>query len=119
MPDIGLVDLAMDLHLTQIIRDLEQCLGFEADGDRLSWIDVPLDDVPSIGARSTVRSRSSFRLIKGRLPLLDDSRCILEIGLRHVPFCFRNRYSFGLHLDLLEGPAQVSIPGVAQSPRLA
>jgi hypothetical protein len=58
LSDIGLVDLAVDFHVPQVIRDLEQCLGFEADGDGLSWIDFAVDDDATNGARSIVRSRS-------------------------------------------------------------
>jgi hypothetical protein len=119
LPDIGLVDLAVDLHLPQIIRDLEQCFGFETDGDRLSWIDIPLDD-DSINRRTEHGViEIKFRLIDARPPLLDDSLRILEIGLGHVPFCLRNRNGLGPHLDLLQGCAQVSTSRVTQSPRLA
>ena len=92
--------------------------GFQADGDGLSRIDIPLDDDPiNRGAEhGTIEIKS--RLIEGRLPLLDNSLCILEIGLGHVLFCFRNRNGLLFHLDLLEGSAQVGGPGVAQRSHL-
>ena len=79
----------------------------------MSWIDIPLDD-DSINRRAehgTIEIKS--RLIEGRLPLLDNSLCILEIGLGHVLFCFRNRNGLLFHLNLLERSAQVGSAGVA------
>jgi hypothetical protein len=32
----------VDLHLTQIVRNLEQCFSFEGDCNGLARIDIPL-----------------------------------------------------------------------------
>src|SRR5258708_39677071 len=58
------------------------------------------------------------RLIERRLPLLDYSLGILEIGLGHVLLCFRNRDGLLFHPVLLEGTELVGSPGVAKSSHL-
>ena len=91
LSDIGLINLSVDLHPTQIVRNREQCLGFEGDCNGLARIDVPLDDDP-INRRSeygAIEIKSG--LIESCLPLLDNSLGILKIGFSHVLFCFRNR----------------------------
>jgi hypothetical protein len=91
LPDIGLINLSVDLHLTQIVRNLEQCFGFEGDCNGLARIDVPLDDDPINRRPEHGAIEIKSGLIESCLSLLDNSLGILKVGFRHVLFCFRNR----------------------------
>ncbi len=84
----------------------------------MSWIDIPLDDDPVNRCAKYGTIEIKLRLIERRLPLLDNSLRILEIGLGHELFCFRNRNGLRFHLDLLKGGAQVGSSRVTQSSHL-
>ena len=43
-PDIGFVDLGVNLHVFQAVGDHEGGAGFEADRERLALVDEPADD---------------------------------------------------------------------------
>src|SRR5258708_11899423 len=81
-------------------------------------MDFPLDADPINRRAEEGPCEIKSRLIERRLPLLDYSLGILEIGLGHVLLCFRNCDGLLFHPDLLEGTAQVGSPGVAQSSHL-
>jgi hypothetical protein len=116
LADVGLVDPAAHLHFAQVVRDLEQGLGFQCHGDGLAGVDVaPNDDAVNRRANFGA-SAVDLGLVEGGLLLLDHGFGVREVGLRHGDFGLGDVDRFSLQPDLLLQHAQRRGALVAQRP---
>ena len=97
--DVGLGDLGVDLHVREVVRDLEDDRRAEAGGDGLAHIDQREMTMPSIGEEIWQWFKSRLRL--GQYALLDfhmaSAWCRVAIAWSRTDcgeFCFLTSSSF-------------------------